>query len=152
MVATVLIALFVLLLAAGAIAAGAGHVRTAGRMRRFRPTPGRVLSRGVVAVSADRREGRWGRGGGYAPAVTYAYTVDGVERTGDRIGYAQPGLKQSIARREADAFADAVTVWFDPEDPGDAYLRRHSPGLGWALICGGAVLALGALAGIAGAA
>jgi hypothetical protein len=111
-----------------------------------------VLSRDVVAVSADRREGRWGRGGGYAPAVTYAYVAGGLERIGDRIAYSSRGLRRSVAEKEAAAFPDEVTVWFDPDDPGEAYLTRHSPGLGWALVGGGAALALGAVAWIAGSA
>jgi hypothetical protein len=148
----VLVSLFAFLLAAGAIAAGTGYVRAAHRMRRFRSTPGQVLSRSVVAVSADRREGRWGRGGGYAPAATYAFTVDGVERVGDRISYAERGLKLAVAEREAAMLPDEVTVWFDPDDPAQAYLKRHAPTVGWALIAGGTLLAVGAVGGIAGTA
>lgn len=136
-------AVFVILLGLGAIAAGAGYVRVAWAMRGFRPTAGRVLGRDVAAVSADRTQGRWGRGGGYEPAITYLYGFDGREFTGDRVSYAKRGLKLAIARERAAAYPDDVVVWVDPSDPGTAYLERHSPGLGWALVAGGAVAVLG---------
>jgi hypothetical protein len=139
-------AIFVLVIAAGAIAAGVGYIRIARRMRGYRSTPGRVLTREVVAVSGDTREGVSGRGGGYAPKITYQYSVAGRELTGDRVAYAPRGLKRSIAEQQAAAYADEVAVWFDPNDPQRAFLERHSPGLGWALVAGGAVGAIGVIA------
>jgi hypothetical protein len=139
-------AIFVLVIAAGAIAAGVGYIRIARRMRSYRSTPGRVLTREVVAVRGDTREGVWGRGGGYAPKITYQYSVAGRELTGDRVSYALRGLKRSIAEQQAAAYPDEVAVWFDPNDPQQAFLERHSPGLGWALVAGGVVGAIGVLA------
>jgi hypothetical protein len=71
------IALFVISL--GAILAGQGYVKTARRMRTFRTTRGRVTGRELAAVAGGTREGRWGKGGGYRPKVTYVFTVNGVE-------------------------------------------------------------------------
>lgn len=138
-------AVFVLVIALGAIVAGAGYVRTAGAMRGFQPTIGRVLARDVAPVSADRIEGRWGKGGGYAPKITYAYSAGGEEIVGDRLSYAARGLKLAIARERAEAYPDEVTVWVDPADPRRAFLERHTPTTGWVFIAGGAVGALGAI-------
>ena len=49
-------ALFLLVLAAAAIASGVGVVRKAARMRRFVSTPATVVAREVVAIRGDRRE------------------------------------------------------------------------------------------------
>lgn len=146
-----LVAAFVLLIAAGMVAAGVGYVRTARSMRRFRPTSGRITSRDVVAVAGDTREARFGRGGGHAPSVTYDYEVDGVAYSGGRISYATKGLRRSAAAEKVAAIPEEVTVWFDPADPGTAYLERHSPGLGWVLVSVGTVIALAAIGWIAGA-
>ena len=145
-------AVFVLVIAAGALAAGIGHVRKARSMRGYRSTVGQVVARDVAAIpGVDLREGRWGRGGGYEPRIVYRYSVDGVEFTGDRLGYVRRGLKRAIAERRAAAYPDELQVWFDPADPREAYLERHTPGLGWALVALGVVLAAGALAAIAAA-
>lgn len=140
-----LAAIFVLVISLGAIVAGAGHVRTARAMRGFRPVPGRVLARDVAPVSADRTEGRWGRGGGYAPKITYAYSAAGEELTGDRLSYGARGLKLALARERAAAYPDEVTVWVDPNDPRRAFLERHSPRTGWLFIAGGTVGAVAAI-------
>jgi uncharacterized protein DUF3592 len=142
----VVAAIALLVIAAGAFAAGAGYVRTARRMRHYRSTPGRVLSRDVAAVRGGTREGVWGRGGGWAPKITYRYSVAGQELTGDRVSYARRGLRRRLAEEQAAAFPDEVEVWFDPDDPSKAFLERHSPGLGWILVAGGGVVALGVIA------
>lgn len=133
------------ILALGALLAGGGYVQKARAMRDFRSTRGTVLTRAVVPVpGGDTTEGRYGRGGGYMPGVTYRYTVDGVERTGSRVAYAYRGLKKALAEEALAAIPDEVEVWYDPARPEDAYLERHTPGVGWALI------GLGVVLGIAG--
>jgi hypothetical protein len=75
-------AIALLVISLGAIAAGWGYVRMAQRMRSFATTRGTVLARELAVMpGGDTREGRYGRGGGYRPKVTYAYTVDGVGYT-----------------------------------------------------------------------
>jgi hypothetical protein len=145
----VIAAVFVLVLAIGAIVAGAGYARKARAMAGFQMTTGRVLARDVVAITGDRTEGRWGDGGGWTPRVTYAYSVDGEDLTGDRVAYAPSGLKRSVAERRAAAYPDEVLVWYDPADPRDAYLERHTPRIGRVLVAGGVVAAAGAIAAIA---
>lgn len=136
-------ALFLLLLAIGALLAGGGYVQKARSMRHFRSTRGTVLSRAVVPVpSGDTTEGRFGDGGGYMPGVTYRYTVDGVAYTGDRVAYAYRGLKKTVAERALAAIGDDVDVWYDPARPSEAYLQRHTPTLGWALVALGAIFGL----------
>jgi hypothetical protein len=131
------IALFVISL--GAIAAGWGYVKTARRMRNYKTTRGRVIKRELAAVAGDTREGRWGKGGGYRPKVTYVFSVDGVEHTSDKTTYAHRGLKQALAEQELAAIADEVDVYYDPASPQDAYLEKHSPGMGYWFLAGGGV-------------
>jgi hypothetical protein len=141
-----LAALFVLVIALGALAAGVGYVRAAHRMRGFKTTKGTVIGREVVAIPPfDRREGRWGRGGGYSPKFTYTYEVGGKGYTGEKLGYATSGLKRSIAEQEAEAMPEQVDVHYSPADPTEAYLRTNSATVGWFLTALGVVLGLGAL-------
>jgi len=147
----VIAAVFVLVLAIGAIVAGTGYARKANAMRGFQMTTGRVVARDVVAITGDRTEGRWGDGGGWAPRVAYAYSVDGEDLTGDRVAYAPSGLKRSVAERRAAAYPDEVLVWYDPANPRDAYLERHTPRLGRVLVAAGVIAAAGALVGIVAA-
>lgn len=121
----------------GAILAGRGYIRVAKRMRGYATTRGRVLKR-ELARTAGGREGRFGQGGNYRPLVTYAYVVDGIERTSDKSGYAHRGLRESVAREQLRAVGDVVDVYYDPEDPDQAYLEKHTPGLGYWLVGGGA--------------
>jgi hypothetical protein len=142
--------LFLLALSCGAIAVGAGYVRTARRMRSYATGRGKILTRDVIVVpgTVDTREGRWGQGGGYTPAVTYAYTVAGTDYTGDRIGYAYRGYRRSVAEQRLAAIPDEVDVHYDPDEPQKAYLEKHRPRLGLALVTGGTIGAIGALAGL----
>ena len=137
------IALFVISL--GAIAAGRGYVRTAKRMRSYATTRGRVTQRELAVVGGDAREGRWGKGGGYRPKATYVFSVDGVEHTSDKVTYAHRGLRKSLAEQALAAIPDEVDVHYDPQDPDEAYLVKHSPRLGYWLLGGGI---LGALFGL----
>jgi hypothetical protein len=144
----VIVAVFILVLAIGAIVAGVGYARKANAMRGFQMTTGRVVGRDVVAITGDRTEGRWGDGGGWTPRITYAYSVDGEDLTGDRVAYAPSGLKRSVAERRAAAYPDEVLVWYDAADPRDACLERHTPRLGRVLVAGGVIAAVCALVGI----
>src|SRR3954453_8697568 len=144
-------ALFVLLIAAGAIAAGVGYVRAAHRMRGFQTTRGHIRSREVIQIAPLTRggEGRFGKGGNHTPKFTYAYEVAGTSYTGDKLGYATRGFKESIAEQKAAAMPDEVDVHYNPADPAEAYLETNSAALGWGLIVLGVVLSLGALIALA---
>jgi hypothetical protein len=143
--------IFLLVLAAGALAAGRGYVRTARRMRGFATTRGTVTARGVATTpGGDTREGRFGQGGGYQPHVTYDYTVDGGAYTSDRWSYAARGLKRSVAEQTAAAVPDEVDVFYDPANPREAYLHTHTPRIGYGLLALGVVLALVGLVALLG--
>jgi hypothetical protein len=142
----VISAIFVLVISCGAIAAGAGYVRTSRRMRTFATTRGTVTGREVVRLpGAIARDARWGKGGGWMPKVTYTYVVDGMTCTSDRLGYAYRGFRHSIAERQLGAIPDEVDVLYDPRNPQEAYLERHRPALGVVLVAGGIVGVLGAV-------
>jgi len=138
-------AIFIVVLSCGAIVAGRGYVRTARRMRSYATVRGRVLAKEVTALPGGAREGRWGKGGGSMPKVTYAYTVDGVAYTADRWSYAMRGYKRSVVEQQLAALPDEVDVHYDPQAPQEAYLETHSPTLGRVLVGGGI---LGLLVGI----
>lgn len=143
-------ALFLLVLAIGAIAAGVGYVRKAAAMSRFRGVRGQVISREVVPTPGGTREGRFGDGGGFMAKVTYRYVVDGQEHVGDRMGYAFRGLRRSLAEQRLAAIPDEVHVWVNPEDPKDAYLERHTPTIGYFFLVGGGLAGLASVAWILG--
>ncbi len=132
-------AIALMVISLGAIVAGRGYVKTARRMRSFATTRGRVLERGIEAVPGGSREGRWGKGGGFQPKITYTYAVGGVDYTSSRSSYAYRGLKKSLAEQEAAAVPDEVEVHYDPAAPKEAYLHTHTPGIGKGLIAGGIV-------------
>jgi hypothetical protein len=128
----------------GAIVAGRGYIRIARRMRAYATTRGRVIKRELARTSGGN-EARFGKGGNYRPHVTYTYLVDGVEHTSDRLSYAHHGLRESLALERLRAIPDEVEVFYDPADPGQAYLERHTPGVGYWFVGGGV---FGALLGL----
>jgi hypothetical protein len=147
----VAVKILVLVISCAAIAAGWTYVRTARRMSSFATTRGKVIDRELVAVpGASSREGRWGKGGGYRPKVTYAYVVEGVAYTSDRWSYAIEGLKRSVAEEALAALPDEVDVHYDPTAPQAAYLQTHTPRTGYALVAGGVLGVLVALASLLG--
>lgn len=135
-------ALFLLVLSCGALAAGWGYVKTARRMRGFQTTRGTIISRELARLSGGQREGRWGKGGGYRPQVSYTYEVDGVAYTSHRSSYAYRGYRKSIAEQQLAALPDDVEVHYDPAAPEEAYLEKHTPAIGIFLIAGGVIGAL----------
>jgi hypothetical protein len=147
-----LAALFVLVIAAGAIAAGVGYVRTAKRMRGFETTQGTITSRDVdlIPAATSRRDPRCGKGGSWTPKFTYTYDVAGSRYTGDRLGYATRGFRRSVAEQQSAAMPDQVQVHFNPADPSEAYLQTNTATFGWALLALGVLLALGAVIALLG--
>ena len=120
-------------------------MKTARRMRSYRTTRGHVIKRDLATVAGDNREGRWGKGGGYRPRVTYVFSIDGVEHTSDKTTYAHRGLKQALAEQQLAAIPDEVDVYYDPTSPDQAYLEKHSPGMGYWFLAGGTLGVLLAL-------
>ncbi len=138
----------ILIISAGAVLAGWGFVRATRRMRSYQTTRGTVIGRELAAMPLDTREGRWGKGGGYQPKVTYVYTVGGVSYTSDRWSYAAAGLRHDLAQKTLDAVPDQVDVHYDPRAPQQACLQIQSPGRGYLVLIGGALGMLAALAAL----
>ncbi len=132
------VAILLLVISCGAVAAGWGQLRAARRARSYATTRGSVTGREIASVPGPgSREGRWGRGGGYRPKVTYSYVVDGITYTSDGWSYAIEGLKRSVAEAELAAVPDDVEVHCDPRSPQDAYLQVPESRLGYWLVAGG---------------
>ena len=122
----------------GAIVAGRGYIRIAKRMRSYATTRGRVLKRELARTGHDN-EGQFGKGGNYRPLVTYSYVVDGVEHTSDTFSYAHRGLRESLVLEQLRALPDDVDVFYDPADPDQAYLEKHTPRIGYWFVGGGTI-------------
>jgi hypothetical protein len=131
-------AIFCLLIAAGAIAAGVGYIRAARRMRHFKTTTGRVTGRELDTLTAVRGgEARFGSGGRYTPKVTYTYVIDGATHTSEKYGYARYGWRKTVAEQRLTEIPDEPEVFYNPDAPDEAYLHLHRPALGYMLVAGG---------------
>jgi len=76
----------------------------------------------------------------YAPNVTYTYTVDGERYRGDNVAAGTTIITGNREKLESvlASSAGTATVYYDPENPGDAHLlQRYNffPG-GFLLVCG----------------
>jgi hypothetical protein len=138
-------AIALLVISLGAILAGQGYVKNGRRMRGYATTRGRVVGRELARIAAAGPEGRFGQGGPYWAKATYVFTVDGVEHTSDKTSYAHRGLKKALAEQRLAAIPDEVDVHYDPASPDDAYLEKHTPGMGYWFLAGGGVGVLIAL-------
>ena len=118
----------------GAILAGGGYVRTSYRMRGYGTTRGLVFKRELMPTGGETRH--------WAPKPTYRYTVAGVEHTSHKYTYAIRGSDRKTAQQRLDAIPDEVDVFYDPYDPAEAYLQKHTPRLGYWLAGGGLVMGL----------
>jgi Protein of unknown function (DUF3592) len=142
-------ALFALFLGLFMTYAGANYVSLARRMRLFRSVQGTVVAREVVLVpGGNTRTGVFGQGGGYMPSVRYRYVVDGVELEGDKISFAYSGYKRALAERKLDEIPAQVSVWYNPEKPTEAYLKKHTATLGLVLVAFGGLFSMGALGAV----
>jgi hypothetical protein len=138
--------LFAFFLGLAFASVGYAYSALARRMRSYKSVSGEVIEREVAVVpSGDTTTGRWGEGGGYTPQVTYRYVVDGVEFESNKIARAIRGYKREIAERKLAAIPEQVVVWYDPNQPSEAYLQRHGPALGYAILALGVALVAGAL-------
>jgi hypothetical protein len=90
-------------------------------------TQGRVVERGTYQPNIPTTGPPAFR---HAPLVKYAYQVGGKEFTNDRIRpqrIQQPEHNtKEWAQKTADSFSDEVTVHYNPDDPGEAFLVQTS--------------------------
>lgn len=140
--AAILLAVFFLV---GATIAGVG-VRTVFQARESATWP---AAQGVIRSSTVTSQ-RGSKGGTtYKPEVTYTYTVDGAEYTGNLIAY---GLKGSSASRGFAQYYDnkypegaAVPVAYDPAHPQTSVLEPGVSKKAFILVAFGAIFAVNAL-------
>jgi hypothetical protein len=81
-------------------------------------------------------------------AVTSRYAVDGVEHESNKIGAVISGYKKAFAERKLGEIPSEVVVWYDPQKPSDAYLKKHGPPFGYLIVVFATGLVGGALISI----
>gem|GEM_PF-2162197 len=86
----------------------------------------------------------------YAPGVAYSYEAEGMIFPYNRLNY-QPSADRSQAEEVVARYplGAAVTVYYDPADPGQSTLEPGWAGSTWVLIVVGAGVAVTGLAGVA---
>jgi hypothetical protein len=97
------------------------------RLQHWKTTKGRVIERGtyqpdqpMLSASAFR----------YSPLIRYSYQVDGKDFVSNaiiprRIQLPQHNTKK-WAEKQAATFPDDVTVFYNPSDPAESYLKQAS--------------------------
>ena len=149
-----LVGIFLLVISAGAVAAGVGYIRTAKRMRTFATTTGTIVERKVGRMATVNQGGpgdpAFGKGGNFTVQVAYTYEVGGQTHRSDKYSYATKGWRSTVAQEKLDAIPDQVQVHYNPASPDEAYLELNTPTTGYWLTAGGVLGALIGLALIAG--
>jgi hypothetical protein len=101
-------------------------------------TPGQITEARVVRSRRTDSEGDVDYS--YAPAIQYTYQVGGQEYTGDNItfGFRQTFGSQAKAEAALARFPTGgqVTVYYDPNNPGEAVLERKAGGSTLSLVLG----------------
>ncbi len=124
----------------GAIAFGALFIVLGGVIQEARddaiaavdPLKARIVASGVSRQEISRPEG--GTQIVHAPAIRFEYDVDGQTYSSDRL---RPASEPLGERAWAEDFASdypegaTVTVWYDRNAPGDAFLEKGRPWLAW---------------------
>ena len=106
-------------------------------------TSGRVLSSTIdESTRTTRRNGRTETTTTYTPKVTYEYTVDGVSYVGDDIRADDHGGNYSRASDIVGQYPTGLetTVYYDPDQPKDAVLKRGAESTQVYLFGGGGML------------
>lgn len=121
----------VTLLFALALVVGGGVLAAAQfeRLAAYESTTGTVERADVEVVANDTFDGATGAPQTlYGPNVSYTYTVDGTRYTGGNVASGTDMVTDN--RRQLTASLSSVdpgltTVYYHPDDPGDAHLLRH---------------------------
>ena len=125
-----------LVIFAGCLWAGWSTLAASRKVRGWPVVPGRIVERAVVrATTAGSSRG----GPSFEPSVKYAYTVEGKSYSGTRIGLVLSSYDLATAKRAVSRLPEAAEVHYNPQDPGDAYLRPSALGLGIFMLTIGAV-------------
>lgn len=103
------------------------QLRNFSKLDSWKTTKGKVFERGVVESEAGNVRNA---GQKFNPLVRYSYQVDNQDFTNDAIypkhlqGYSAGS--SDWAEKEAKKFDDDVTVFYNPENPADSFLRMPS--------------------------
>jgi len=119
--------LFGLLLGIVGLWTGLRGLKNRSLSSRWKTTNGKVIERGTYQPNMPMISAPAFR---YAPLVKYSYQVDGREFVNNSIFPKHIQLPRhgtrKWAQRQAESFADEVTVHYNPEDPAECYLVQTS--------------------------
>jgi hypothetical protein len=112
--------------------------------RQWPSTPGRIIRTEVV----ERREERHTSDGpsrtyiSYQPVVEYEYTLQGQRYTGSKLSMIERSYTQAKAQKVLEKYpvGATVTVYRDPQNPGETLLETGSGGSGFMFIAIGVVV------------
>lgn len=103
------------------------QLRNRAMVSRWPTVKGKVIERGTFRPNIATATQSAFR---YAPLLKYAYRVDGSDFINDRIHaqrIQQPQQStQEWAQKKADSFPDEVVVHYNPQDPGESFLKETS--------------------------
>ncbi|MCU0493885.1 MAG: DUF3592 domain-containing protein [Chloroflexaceae bacterium] len=111
--------------------------------RHWKTTTGQVLQSGIqqttVRVRISTSVGRYRNAIRYIPHVVYHYRVNGAHYQGERLRLGTVVLSSEARDAERTAarypVGSAVTVYYDPANPTEAVLMRHTSWGTWLLWC-----------------
>jgi hypothetical protein len=97
------------------------------RAARWPSVQGRILRSRLRAVDTKTSEGSRGRGN--VPDIRYAFSVDGVDYRGKRVGIGEimPDTPEVEAALERYQVGRTGPVFYNPDNPGEAVLDRDPP-------------------------
>lgn len=104
------------------------------RTRNWPTAPGKILERGIEPMQTSGRL--------FSPKIKYAYLAGGEEYVGERVYLTgRVGWMPSTAQRVVNAMPDPIPVFYNPQDPAEAYVLKVSPAYFWvSLIMGTGVI------------
>ncbi len=109
-------------------------------------TIGRITVAEVKQSASTDDDGRTSYA--YYPSVAYEYQVAGQTYTGKRIAFGGVHASGSSSKAAAELarfpVGGQVTVYYNPEKPGEAVLERRAGGFAWGMVVGVICLLLGA--------
>lgn len=110
------------------------------RLGRYRP-----IDAVVVATGVERRAGTASQTPAWVPRVTFEYRLGAATYQASRLTPLDRSGTQRWARREIAPYhaGDRVRAWYDPREPGRAFLERgNTPALNPTLLAPAPILAL----------
>lgn len=127
-----------LLIASGILGMGLGLRGVAARSRQARlpRAPGQLVSREVRSTDHPGSRGV----GRFEARPSFTFTVDGEERTGNRLTPNPVLMSEVGAWTVVQDLPERLNVYYDPQDPGVAFLAPDPAPLSWLALLAGVVL------------